>query len=110
MIQEHLEKIESKLSEAKNVPGETRAELLGLLSALKTEIAALATTHDEDARKIARFTHASAEEATRLEKKPGLAGTAVQELTESVEGFEVSHPGLVATVNRLAVILSNMGI
>ena len=110
MIQEHIEKIESKLGEAKNVPNETRAEILSLLSALKAEITTLATTHDEDARRIARFTDASAEEATRPEKKPGLAEGAIHELTESVEGFETSHPKLVATVNRLAVILSNMGI
>jgi len=110
MIQEHIEKIESKLRESKNVPGETQAEILSLLSALKTEIAALAETHREDARTIARFTHVSAEEATRVEKKPGLAEAAIHELTESVEGFETSHPKLVATVNRLAMILSNMGI
>ena len=96
MIQEHIEKIESKLREAKNIPSETQAEILSLLEALKTEIATLATPHEQD--------------AARPEKTEGFSEGAIHDLTRSVEGFETSHPGLVATVNRLAVILSNMGI
>src|SRR5438105_4573704 len=110
MIPEHIEQIEAKVEAAKNISDETRKELLGLLSALKSEIGPLAKTHDEDAESIARFADASAHEATRTEKKPELIDAAVKGLSSSVEGFETSHPTLVQIVNRIAVVLSNMGI
>lgn len=110
MIQDRLDNITAKVQDAQNIPDSTRTELLNLLAGLKSEIAALSQTHDEDARSIARFTDVSTHEATRVEKKPQLVNAALQGLTSSVEGFETSHPALTQTVNRLAVLLSNMGI
>ena len=110
MIQDHIEKIETKVQGAKGIPEETKNELMGLLSTLRTEIGDLSKTHGEDADSITRFTEVSAHEATREEKKPELVKVAVQGLSSSVEGFESSHPGLVQIVNRIATILSNMGI
>jgi len=110
MIQDHIEKIESKVQGAKGIPEETKNELMGLLSTLKSEIGDLSRTHGEDADSITRFTEVSAHEATREERKPELVKVAVQGLSSSVEGFESSHPGLVQIVNRIATILSNMGI
>lgn len=110
MLQDHIEKIESKVQGAKGIPEETKNELMGLLSTLKSEIGDLSRTHGEDADSITRFTEVSAHEATREERKPELVKVAVQGLSSSVEGFESSHPGLVQIVNRIATILSNMGI
>ena len=110
MIQDQIDKIEAKLRDSANMSDETRDELLALLATLKSEIATLSETHDEDAASIARFADLSAHVATRSERRPGLSEAAKSGLTASVEGFETSHPDLVATVNRLAVILSNMGI
>ena len=110
MIQDHIEKIETKVQGAKGIPEETRNELIGLLSTLKTEIGDLSKTHGEDADSITRFAEVSAHEATRDQKKPELVKAAVQGLSSSVDGFESSHPGLVQIVNRIATILSNMGI
>ena len=110
MIHDHIEKIETKVQGAKGIPEETRNELLGLLSTLKTEVGDLSRTHVEDADSITRFAEASAHEATREEKKPELVKVAVQGLSSSVQGFESSHPDLVQIVNRIATILSNMGI
>ena len=94
MIQEHIDQIESKVRDAKNVPSETQAEILSLLESLKAEIATLAKAREEKGS----------------EEEEGRAEGAIHELTRSVEGFEASHPELVANVNRLAMILSNMGI
>lgn len=94
MIQEHIENIESKLRAAKNVPAETRTEILSLLAALKADVSTLGVKPA----------------AGGAEPGEGAAEGVVHDLTRSVEGFEASHPDLVANVNRLAVILSNMGI
>lgn len=110
MIQDRLDKIEAKVQSAQNIPGNTKTELLNLLAGLKREIATLSQTHGEDARSIARFTDISTLEATRAGKKPQLVNAALQGLTFSVEGFETTHPALTQMVNRLAVLLSNMGI
>lgn len=109
MIEERLRKIEEQVSNSGNIPEQTRAELLGLLASLKSEIATLASTQEEEARSIATFAEASAHEATRNDKKPKLLEAALSGLTGSVEEFETTHPDLAAVLNRLAVVLSNMG-
>ncbi len=110
MLQDHIEKIETKVQGAKGIPEETKNELLGLLSTLKSEVGSLSKTHGEDADSITRFADVSTHEATREDKKPELVQVAVHGLTSSVGGFESSHPALVQSVNRIATILSNMGI
>jgi DNA-binding transcriptional ArsR family regulator len=110
MIHDRIAKIEATLKDAASLPDRTRAELLRLLAELKSEVAPLTETHDEDAQSIAHFTTASVHEATRGMRKPDQADAALKGLKASVEGFEVSHPQLVEVVNRIAITLSNMGI
>ena len=110
MIQDRIDKIETAVHGAANLPDETKQELLALLSELKAEVAPLHDTHGEDAASIARFADASVHEATRSEKKHDQAAAAVTGLSASVVGFEASHPRLVQIVDRLANTLSNMGI
>lgn len=110
MIHDRIEKIEATLNTAANLSPDTRAELLRLLAELKSEVAPLTSTHDEDAESIAHFAGASVHEATRAARKPDQADAALKGLTASVEGFEASHPRLVEVVNRIALTLSNMGI
>ena len=110
MIQDRINKIETAVHGAANLPAETKQQLLALLSELKAEVAPLNDTHGEDAASIARFTDASVHEATRSERKPEQAAAAVSGLSASVVGFETSHPRLVQIVDRLANTLSNIGI
>ncbi|MDQ3622954.1 MAG: DUF4404 family protein [Verrucomicrobiota bacterium] len=110
MIREHIEQIQAKVRDAKSIPEETRADLLELLSGLKSEVDVLSQTREEDAHSVARFAAASAHEATRAEQKPELLKAALDGLSSSVAGLEASHPKLADTVNRIAVALSNMGI
>ena len=100
----------TKIQGAKAIPEETRTELVGLLTDLKTEIGDLCETHFQEANSIAAFAEASTSVATHETIKPELLKVAVNALSSSVEGFETSHPALVQTVNRIASILSNMGI
>ena len=108
-IEERLQKIEEQVGQAGNIPEETRAELLDLLAALKTEIAALPSANAEDAHNIASYAEASALEVTRSSVRPKLLQEALDGLTAPVEKFETSHPELAAVLNRLSTVLANMG-
>ncbi len=110
MVDERIERTESTLRTAGDIPEERKAEVLGLLSQLRARITGLSETHQEDADSIARFVEASAHEATRASKKPGLLQTALAGLKQSVHGFEASHPEMVESVNRFATALANMGL
>ena len=110
MIEQRIEAIESTIESAGNIPHDQKAELLNLVSELKSEVKALAETHHDEASSITRFADASAHAAARSEKNPQLAVTALEGLRLSIRGLEESHPVIVRVVNRFATALSNMGI
>ncbi|PAW78463.1 MAG: hypothetical protein B9S33_19705 [Pedosphaera sp. Tous-C6FEB] len=109
MIHDTLSKIEARIGQSA-AKEEAKAELLTLLSTLKSEVAELSKTHGDEAQSIAGFTQVSAHEATREEPNPELVKHSLDGLSASVEGFEESHPQLVAIVNRICTTLSNLGI
>ena len=110
MVQDTIEKNEAKLTDNQGIKPENRAELVNLLRQLKSEINALAETNAECAQTVAGFTEVSTHEATRAQKNPELLDLSLKGLSRSVTEFEGSHPALVAVVNRIATVLSNMGI
>ncbi len=67
-------------------------------------------TQAEHAESIAGFIERSTHEAMRRQKNPTLLRMAIEGLSASVKGFEVSHPQLVENVNYIANALANMGI
>lgn len=110
MLDDTISKIETRIENSAAIDDAHRAELLGLLGQLKTEVGELSKTHQEQAESIASFAEISAREATREARNPRLIGHSIGGLESSVDGFEKSHPGLVAVVNRIASMLANMGI
>ena len=110
MTDEHIEKTKSAIASAGNIPADRKAELLDLLSKLKSEIAKVSQTHHEDARSIARLVEASAHEATRAQPKPESIRHPLRKLKQSVENFEASHPELVALVTEYTAFLAAVGI
>ena len=110
MTDKHIEKTKSAIESAGNIPADKKAELLGLLSKLKPEIAKVSQTHHEDARSIARLVEASAHEATRAERKPESIRNPLRKLKHSVETFEASHPQLAGFVTEYSALLSALGI
>ncbi len=110
MIDNRISVIKSTIEEAPNISGETKAELLKQVAALKSEIKTLSETHPEEASSIAGFADASAHEISRTQKNPQLAETALSGLRASIQGFEDSHPDLVGMVNRFATTLANIGL
>src|SRR5215470_2522380 len=105
-----LQDVEKAIAGHQDIPQETKAELLRLLTTLKSEIATLEHTHADHAESVIGLTQRSMHEAIRQPKDPQRADSALQELAASVAELEVSHPQLVNVVNAISVLLSNIGI
>lgn len=110
MIQERIEQIASKVQDAATLSESAKADLLGLLSALKSEVDELATARRADAENVAQFAEASTQEAIRAEQEPEQLNAAIHGLRATAEGLEATHPKLTDLLNRIATTLANMGI
>jgi hypothetical protein len=110
MTDEHIEKTKLAIASAENIPADRKAELLDLLSKLKPAIAKVLETHHEDARSIARLVEASAHQTIHDREKPEQSNRLLDELRESVQNFEATHPQLAAFVNQYSTVLSALGI
>lgn len=110
MIQDYLDKIETRLKHSGTVKESDKTELLNLLSTLRKEITDLSSAHYEQAESISGFAELSAREATRSKKNPMLLNLSIEGLASSVRGFETSHPRLVEIINAFCTMLSNLGI
>ncbi len=110
MIKETMKEIKSRILRKGAVTDRTRTELLSLLAKLESEITRLSKTDSEHAQSIAGFIDRSTHEATRTKKHPELLRISLAGLAESVKGFEASHPDLVAQINTICGVLTNMGV
>ena len=110
MLAETLAKLETNIRKSEAIKADNKAELLRLLTTLKSEITVLEQTHVEHAESVVGFTERSTYEVIRQTKNPQLVALALQGLSASVEELEVSHPKLVHLVNAISVLLSNIGI
>jgi len=110
MIKKTMKEIKARIKGEKGVTEKTKAELLDLLTTLDSEITTLSKTDSDHAESIAGFIERSTHEATRKKKQPELLKISLAGLTESVKGFEASHPSLVAKINSICTALSNMGV
>jgi len=108
MIDDTIARLEARLRDSGCAP-ENREELLSLLRQLKGELAGLEKTHSSDAQSITGQTERLARAAAE-QRNPESVKRSWQDLSNSVEGFEESHPQLVQIVNRIATTLSNLGI
>ncbi len=105
-----LNTLEIKINNSLETSPETKAELLRLLTTLKSEIATLEHPHAEHVERVIGLAERSMHEAIRQSKDPQIAASALQELAASVAELEVSHPQLVNVVNAISMLLSNIGI
>ncbi len=110
MIEETIGKIEAQIRSADAIKDDRRRELLDLVGTLKSEVANLSRTHEEQAQSIAGFAQVSTHEATRTEQNPDLLKLSLQGLKSSVQELEETHPRLVQIVNSISNTLSNLGI
>jgi hypothetical protein len=110
MIQDTIQKIETRLQSAENLSAEAREELTSLLSELKAEVSGLADSQSDQAQSIAGFAQLSTHEAVRDQTNEDLLNHSLSGLKASVDELEQSHPKLVSVVNRICTALSNLGI
>jgi hypothetical protein len=83
---------------------------MSLLKGLSEHIEKVAEQDGDKAESIENFTRISAHEVLRKEQKPELITLSIEGLKQSVEDFEASHPELVRIVNRISIMLSDIGI
>jgi ABC-type transporter Mla subunit MlaD len=110
MSEEIIEKSKLAVEAADHISPEKKAELLDALSKIKPAIAEASQVHSEHAQNIAKLVEASAHTAARKEERPEHLKKLLQELRQSAQNFEASHPHLVAAVNEYSTVLSALGI
>ena len=108
MSDERIEKIKAAIQTADHISPEKKNELLGLVATLDPVIAKFAQTNDEHAQHIAGLVEASAREAAG--KNPQKMESLLDELRNSVQRFEASHPELFSFVTQYSGLLSALGI
>ena len=110
MSAERIEKTKATVEAADHIPTDKKAALSEALSKLKPALAQISETHGEHAETITRLVEASAREATRQEKRPEHLNRLLQELRESAQKFEASHPRFAAFMTEYSTILSALGV
>lgn len=110
MTEERIEKSKSAVQAADRISAEKKAELLKALSEIKPAIAEASQVHAEHAQTVAILVEASTHAAIRDEQSPEHVKNILQELRQSVQNFEASHPRLVSAVAQYSALLSASGI
>ena len=105
-----IEAIEKKIEATSQIDAKIKENLLDLMRSLKTELADLKENHPNTAHNIADKTQISTEKILTADNKQNELQENIDGLQETVEEFEVSHPKLVQVVNRLCMMLSDIGI
>jgi seryl-tRNA synthetase len=110
MSLDSLGQLEARIQETHDLNPQQKEELLGLLANLKEAVAKLSTTHEAHAHSRTSMIDSAGHETTNAEPSQHPLRMAMENLSTSVEAFEASHPELVNTVNKISMLLANMGI
>jgi hypothetical protein len=108
MSDERTNKINSAIQASDHIPAEKKAKLVGLIATLDPAIAKFAETNQQHAQHITGLVEQSAHAASRKNREN--LGKILQELKESIQRFEASHPDLASFVTEYSAILSSLGI
>lgn len=112
MFNEKINAIEEKIKHSQAIDQAGKDELLELLDELNTELTKLENSRANTGRgqdivgKTGRF----AEQVIAGDGETSKVNQAGSELRNSVAEFEVSHPKLVQIINRICIMLSDIGI
>jgi hypothetical protein len=96
MIRQHIDQLEARIRNATGITDAQRAELLGLVNAMRTESESIPSDPNAIAKPVGQ------------DNRP--LNEMMGEINESVAELEASHPRLAQLTNQVAVVLSNMGI
>lgn len=110
MIEEKLKRMTEMLETAERLPAGKKRELLELVRDLRGEIEELDKTDTDQAKSVAGFAEISTHEATRSTTNPDRLKLSLDGLASAIDELEVSHPRLVSIINRVSMMLSDIGI
>jgi len=110
MSEEQIEKSKLAVEAAEHISPEQKAKLLGALSKIKPVIGQASQVHAEHAQNVAKLIEASAHTAAHDNQRPDRLKHILQELKQSAQNFEASHPQLTAAVTEYSTVLSALGI
>jgi mevalonate kinase len=107
-----LEAIEKKIKTTPQIDAKIKEDLLDLMRSLKTELADIKNEHPKTADSIVDQTHSSAEQilCKNNSGEQKILQENIDDLQKTVDEFEASHPKLVQVVNRICMMLSDIGI
>jgi glycine cleavage system protein P-like pyridoxal-binding family len=109
MAIEKIKKLEEKIKSSPTLTPHHKEELLQLMSELQDELSGLEKTDASSAQDIAGKTGESTTKAISKPEKESVEES-IDKLQNSVSEFEVSHPHLVQIINRICIMLSDIGI
>jgi hypothetical protein len=110
MIDKTISHIEKIIRKSSTLNKKQKKDFLHQIGMLKKEIVALSKTNPEHAQSIAGFTQVSMHEAIRGEKNAELTRLSFNGLRESVRKFNLSHPQLVAVIDKIMDMFAAIGI
>jgi hypothetical protein len=105
MIKEKLTALENKIHSSTSMKQENKDAVLTLLAELQEEINEI--SNDKVAKLVELQGLNELQKST--EEDSGLLKSALNEVSETVNSFEESHPKLVQVVNSICTQLSNSG-
>jgi hypothetical protein len=109
MIHDVLDQMNELLKQSTLSPLQQK-ELKQLYQQLREELNTLAKTDPEHSKTIADYTTIATLEALRDDRNLDMVERVKEELLESLEQFEVSHPKLSHVLQTLMTHLSSLGI
>ena len=110
MSEEQIEKSKSTVEAADHISPAKKAQLLDALSKIKPVIAQASEVQAEHVQNVAKLIEASAQTVAHKERRPEHLKSILQELKQSAQNFEASHPQLTAAIAEYSTVLSALGI
>lgn len=104
-----VQEIKEKIASAQGLDDDRKQELNQLVDKLYAELDDLAKTDRSRAESVSGFASVSTHEAAKG-SNPETLDYALKGFSSSVEQLEVTHPRMVAVVNRICQMFSDIGI
>ena len=103
-----LKNIKQKIASLESVSTGDKTELNALVENLQQELSTLASNDSAKAAKVGDMVQTTADKA--LQGDAQTVQTTIDDFSNSIEKLEVTHPKLTDIVNRICMMLADIGI
>ncbi|MCF6176393.1 MAG: DUF4404 family protein [Victivallaceae bacterium] len=103
-----LKNIKQKIDSLESVSTNDKTELNALVENLHEELSAIASTDLDKASKVGSVVQTTADKA--LQGDAQTVQSTIDDFSTSIETLEVTHPKLTDIVNRICMMLADIGI